>query len=132
MVDCVVSTAGGIEEDFIKCLAPTFLGDFALRGAELRAKGINRIGNLLVPNANYCAFEDWLMPILEQMYQEQINDKQVWSPSKIIARLGKEINNEDSVYYWAWKNNIPIFCPALTDGSLGGPFFCCPVTFSHN
>jgi deoxyhypusine synthase len=23
MVDCLVSTAGGIEEDFIKCLAPT-------------------------------------------------------------------------------------------------------------
>jgi deoxyhypusine synthase len=24
-----------------------------------------------------------------------------------------------SVYYWAWKNNIPVFCPALTDGSIG-------------
>jgi len=37
----------------------------------------------------------------------------------MIARLGKEINHEDSVYYWAHKNNIPVFCPALTDGSLG-------------
>lgn len=27
----------------------------------------------------------------------------VWTPSRIIARLGKEINNEDSVYYWAYK-----------------------------
>jgi deoxyhypusine synthase len=26
MVDCIVSTAGGIEEDLIKCLAPTYLG----------------------------------------------------------------------------------------------------------
>jgi deoxyhypusine synthase len=42
-----------------------------------------------------------------------------WTPSKIIHRLGKEINNEESVCYWAYKNNIPIFCPALTDGSLG-------------
>ena len=33
--------------------------------------------------------------------------------------LGKEINNEESVYYWAYKNNIPVFSPALTDGSLG-------------
>jgi len=23
------------------------------------------------------------------------------------------------VYYWAYKNDIPVFCPALTDGSLG-------------
>lgn len=37
----------------------------------------------------------------------------------MIARLGKEINHEDSVYYWAYKNNIPVYCPALTDGSLG-------------
>lgn len=30
-----------------------------------------RIGNLLVPNDNYCKFEDWLMPILDQMLLEQ-------------------------------------------------------------
>lgn len=30
-----------------------------------------RIGNLLVPNDNYCKFEDWLMPILDQMVTEQ-------------------------------------------------------------
>jgi hypothetical protein len=23
------------------------------------------------------------------------------------------------VYFWAWKNNIPVFCPAITDGSIG-------------
>ena len=57
MIDCVVATAGGIEEDFIKCLAPTFLGDFSLPGRDLREKGINRIGNLLVPNSNYVKFE---------------------------------------------------------------------------
>jgi hypothetical protein len=24
-----------------------------------------------------------------------------------------------SVYYWAYKNNIPVFSPAITDGSIG-------------
>ena len=70
-MDCLVSTAGGIEEDFIKCLAKTYLGDFHLSGRDLRSKGINRIGNLLVPNDNYCKFEDWLNPILDQMLIEQ-------------------------------------------------------------
>ncbi|GAY50437.1 Deoxyhypusine synthase [Citrus sinensis] len=92
MVDVVVTTAGGIEEDLVKCLAPTFKGDFALPGAYLRSKGLNRIGNLL-----------------------EIS----WTPSKVIARLGKEINDESSYLYWAYKNNIPVFCPGLTDGSLG-------------
>ena len=29
------------------------------------------------------------------------------------------LDYEDSVLYWAAKNNIPVFCPALTDGSVG-------------
>ncbi|CAJ1951583.1 unnamed protein product [Sphenostylis stenocarpa] len=119
MVDVVVTTTGGIEEDLIKCLAPTYKGDFSLPGASLRSKGLNRIGNLLVPNDNYCKFEDWIIPILDQMLKEQNNENVLWTPSKLIARLGKEINNESSYLYWAYKNNIPVFCPGLTDGSLG-------------
>ncbi|CAG8755277.1 12558_t:CDS:2, partial [Acaulospora morrowiae] len=119
LVDVIVTTAGGVEEDFIKCLGSTYLGDFHLPGAQLRKNGMNRIGNLLVPNDNYCKFEDWVIPILDQMLEEQKKERIVWSPSKIIDRLGKEINNPESIYYWAHKNNIPVYCPALTDGSLG-------------
>ncbi|OPJ86452.1 hypothetical protein AV530_014701 [Patagioenas fasciata monilis] len=42
MVDVLVTTAGGVEEDLIKCLAPTYLGDFSLGGRELRQSGLNR------------------------------------------------------------------------------------------
>ncbi|KAJ5566688.1 Deoxyhypusine synthase [Penicillium hispanicum] len=130
-VSAIVTTAGGVEEDLIKCLAPTYLGSFNTPGAGLRAKGLNRIGNLLVPNNNYCAFEDWLIPILNHMLEEQEaakrkaqetgdeEDELHWTPSRITERLGREINHEDSVLYWAARNNIPVFCPALTDGSLG-------------
>ena len=119
MIQAIVTTAGGIEEDFVKCLTNHHLGSFTIPGKEMRAKGLNRIGNMVVPNDNYCDFEDWLTPILDQMHDEQTKEGAVWTPSRIINRLGKEINNEDSVYYWCWKNEIPVFCPALTDGSLG-------------
>lgn len=124
-VSAIVTTAGGVEEDFIKCLAPTYHGSFSTAGSSLRAKGLNRIGNLVVPNNNYCAFEDWVVPILDKLLQEQEDEfsrsgeRHMWTPSKVIHRLGKEINDESSVYYWAYKNDIPVFCPALTDGSLG-------------
>lgn len=119
MVQVMISTAGGIEEDIIKCLAPTHLGAFSMEGLALRRKGINRIGNLLAPNDNYCLFEDWICPILEKMHDEQEQDKVVWTPSKMIHRFGKEINNPESVCYWAYMNNIPLFSPAITDGSIG-------------
>ena len=145
MVDVIVTTAGGIEEDIIKCFEHTYMGDFKLSGKELRKKGINRIGNLLVPNKNYCKFEDWMAPLITKMHDEQDakwmeqarefaarkdDDKDAeplkpfaFTPSEVIARLGKEINNEESVLYWAYKNNIPVFCPALTDGSVGDMIF---------
>lgn len=129
-VSAIVTTAGGVEEDLIKCLAPTYLSTFSADGATLRSQGMNRIGNLVVPNSNYCAFEDWVVPILDAMLHEQQESKRttskdddadclVWTPSTVIARLGAEIANESSILYWAHRNSIPIFCPALTDGSLG-------------
>jgi deoxyhypusine synthase len=122
LVDVLVTTAGGIEEDIMKCITPHHMGDFnKYKGPELRKRGINRIGNMLVPNVNYCKFEDFMSPILDAMHDEQdaSNGKLVWTPSMMIDRLGKEVNNPDSVYYWCHKNNIPVYCPAITDGSVG-------------
>lgn len=34
MVDVLVTTAGGIEEDFIKCMGHTYMGDFQLKGEQ--------------------------------------------------------------------------------------------------
>eukprot|EP00946_MAST-07B_sp_MAST-7B-sp1_P003860 g3860.t1 len=119
MIDVIVTTGGGIEEDFMKCFAPHYMGDFALEGKKMRMRGMNRIGNLIVPNKNYTLFEDFLQPLLDDMLEEQKTQGTIWTPSKMIARMGKEINNEESVYYWCWKNNIPVFCPALTDGAVG-------------
>ena len=112
-VNALCTTAGGVEEDFIKCLGPgTYLpkGDgWNLNGADLRKRGMNRIGNLVVPNDAYCRFEDWIMPILDNMKDEQDNEGVRWTPSKVIHRLGKEINNENSVYYWAYKVSYFIY-----------------------
>ena len=63
-------------------MAPTYAGDFHLRGKDLRAHGLNRVGNMLVPNSNYCAFEDWIMPILDAMLREQ-QQGMLWTPSKV-------------------------------------------------
>ena len=125
-VSGIVTTAGGIEEDIVKCLGPTLLtpdGGFDVDGASLRRRGFNRIGNLVVPNDNYCKFEDWVMPILDRLALEQAEQGVTWTPSTVIARLGREIGDERSYLYWAQRNNIPVFCPALTDGSFGDMLF---------
>ena len=118
-VNVIVTTAGGIEEDFIKCLGDFKLGEFSASGELLKKKGINRTGNIFVPNSRYCKFEEFLMPILSSLYKEQKETGKIISVSDFIKRLGKEINNRESIYYWCYKNNIDVYCPAITDGSIG-------------
>jgi deoxyhypusine synthase len=113
MVDYLITTAGGIEEDFIKCIGDFKLGSFELDGRELREKGINRAGNVLIPNSRYVEFEKFVLATLDK-YKEEIK-----IPSDVIRVLAKEINNESSIYYWAYKSGIPVYCPAIMDGSLG-------------
>jgi len=41
----------------------------------------------------------------------------------MIKLFGERINDENSILYWASKNDIPIYCPALTDGAIGDMMF---------
>ncbi|PIO07862.1 deoxyhypusine synthase [Candidatus Pacearchaeota archaeon CG10_big_fil_rev_8_21_14_0_10_34_12] len=118
-VDVVVTTAGGIEEDIIKCLGDFYLGDFRTPGKELREKGINRIGNIFVSNNRYVEFEKFFQEILEEVYQEHKSLGKSVSASELIWKMGEKINDERSVLYWAWKNKVRIHCPALLDGAIG-------------
>lgn len=114
-VDLIITGAGSIEEDVMKTHKPFLLGSFYLNDAELHEKGINRIGDILVPNERYIWFEKFFTKFLEKIYKRT---KSI-SPSDLIFELGKEINDKRSILYWATRNNIPIFCPAITDGAIG-------------
>ena len=118
-IDVIVTTAGGIEEDIIKCLGDFKVGDFRASGKMLREKGINRAGNILIPNSRYCDFEDFIIPIFEEIYEVQKKTGKAITPSELIWKLGEKINNKQSIYHWCWKNKIQVFCPAITDGSIG-------------
>ncbi len=115
LIDVIVTTAGGVEEDLIKCIKPFILGSFTAEGKKLRESGTNRIGNIFVPNDRYVEFEKFFVPLIDKL--SKIKD--TYNPSELIEILGKEINNQESIYYWCSKNNIPVFCPAFTDGSMG-------------
>ncbi len=118
-IDVFVTTAGGIEEDIIKCFGDFKLGKFSASGELLREEGINRTGNIFVPNSRYIKFEEFINPVLEKLYEEQKETGKIISVSEFIKILGKEINNEKSILYWCWKNEIEVYCPAITDGSIG-------------
>ncbi|HIQ50714.1 MAG TPA: deoxyhypusine synthase [Nautiliaceae bacterium] len=124
--DIIITTAGAIEEDIMKAMGEKFLiTSFNADDVELFEKGYNRVGNLLISNDSYQRLEGFLRKVLLDIYKE----KNRLSVSELLYKIGKKIeekdlpNKENSFLYWAYKNNIPIFCPAITDGSIGFQLF---------
>lgn len=116
MVDVIVTTVGSIEEDFIKAHEGKFyVGSFNEDDEALGKENINRIGNILVPSESYEAFEKTLKPALEEI----IKPGSSITPSELLRELGKHCEDKDSILHQAYKNNVPIYCPAITDGSFG-------------
>jgi deoxyhypusine synthase len=116
-------SAGGVEEDIIKCLKPFVSGGFDVPGRVLFEQGVGRIGNIFAPYDRYLYFEKFMQPLFDRVYLEAKKRNRPFTPSELISEMGKEINNEESIIYWAYKNKIPVFCPALVDGSLGDLFY---------
>lgn len=123
MVDALVTTCGAIEEDIIKCITDFFLGDFSYSGKSLRSNGMQRYGNVIGGNNAYCDFEDLLLPFLDVLLVDQVNNQKFISISQFIHKLGEIIDDENSICYWAAKNSIPIYCPGILDGAVGDVIF---------
>lgn len=120
LVDAVITTCGTLDHDLARLWESYYAGRFDLDDRELHQHGINRLGNVLVPNECYGeVMEAMLKPKLLEWAE---TDKD-WSTRKLTAKLGEwaseSENHEESILYWAWKNEIPIFVPGPTDGSVG-------------
>lgn len=116
MANVIVTTVGGIEEDIMKATGEKFsIGSFSVDDVELHEKGVNRVGNLFINNESYMNFEDWITPVLDKLYQKQPR----WAVSEMLREIGLMLNDENSILYQAAKHNVPIFCPAITDGAFG-------------
>lgn len=129
MVHVLSTTAGGVEEDIMKCHKPFVIGDYDAPGEYLRGHGINRTGNLFIPNDRYLWFERYMNSLLDRLYEKQKNEKKVINSKEFCREMGyqlelmskqdKELKYTESFIYQAYKNDIPVFGLPLTDGSIG-------------
>ncbi len=116
MAQVIVTTVGAIEEDIMKGIGEKFpIGNFNADDVELHEQGVNRVGNLYITSESYMNFEDFMLPVLDKLYQKQKR----WAVSELLKEIGLTLNDEKSILFQAAKNNVPIFCPAITDGSFG-------------
>jgi len=117
LVDVIITTCGTLDHDLARSWKEYYCGFFNMDDGELYRKGINRLGNILVPNESYgLIIEEKMQGMLAELWEEGVREI---SSRELCWEMGRRICNEDSILYWAAKNEIPVYVPGLTDGAVG-------------
>ena len=115
--DCIVTTCGALDHDIARTSANYYAGDFRLNDSSLLKVGIHRLGNVLIPFANYgTVIEKKVRACLEELYFD--HNKKFIAPSEILDFIGSKLN-DSSFLYWANKHRIPVIVPGIVDGAVG-------------
>jgi len=117
LVDVVITTCGTIDHDMARCWKDYYRGSFVMNDSKLHEEGVNRLGNVLVPNDSYgVVIEAKMQKLLQDLYKE---GKREITGSQLTREIGLRCCNETSILYWAAKNDIPIYVPGIVDGAVG-------------
>jgi len=117
LVDVVITTCGTLDHDLARCWRNYYRGSFVMNDSKLHQEGVNRLGNVLVPNDSYgTIIEEKIQVLLQDLWKEGTREV---SASQLCREIGKRCCNETSILYWATKNEIPVYVPGITDGAVG-------------
>lgn len=117
LVDVIITTCGTLDHDLARVWRKYYHGDFLMDDADLHRRGINRLGNILIPNDSYgVVLEQKMQPILLDLYNE---GKKILSSRQLAYEFGLRLDDKKSILYWASRNEIPIYVPGITDGAFG-------------
>ena len=128
LVHVVITTCGTLDHDLARTFKQYYHGDFDLDDVALGEVGLNRLGNVVIPNECYGdILEQKVLPWLDEIGEER--GSKSGSPWKgfgtveLCWAIGDRIEDDSSILHWAAKNRIPIVIPGITDGSIGAQLF---------
>ena len=125
----VITTCGTLDHDIARSFKDYFHGDFSLDDIALGEEGLNRLGNVIVPNECYGEIlENVVLPWLNDIEDERRKESpgSPWhgfGTAELCWALGDRIDDESSLLYWIARNRIPVIIPGITDGSIGAQLF---------
>lgn len=112
-IDIIVSTGANLTHDLIEALGNKhYHGDSNSNDDELQKKGIDRIYNVFMKNDVYEKLEDFFKKNFEELQKTK-------SISEFLHKLGQLIENKNSILRVCYEENIPLFCPGISDSGIG-------------
>jgi deoxyhypusine synthase len=119
-VDAVITTCGTLDHDLARAYRPYYHGEWSLDDAELHRKGLYRLGNLVIPHANYGRIiEVKMQALLRRLWAGGVR---TISTRELAWRIGESLGEEHgrgSITRAAFDRKVPIFVPGITDGAVG-------------
>ena len=118
-VDAVVTTCGTLDHDLARAFRPYYHGAWDLDDVDLHRRHLYRLGNLVIPEANYGAIvERKMRSILRRFWA---NGMRKLSTQALARAIGEAIpaTARSSILRAAFERNVPVFVPGITDGAVG-------------
>lgn len=113
-IDVLVTTGANVTHDIIESLGHRhYKGRSDADDVELERKNIDRIYDVYMKDDVYKDLDNFVIGLKDKFEKKKLNIKE------FLWEVGKHIKNEDSIVRACYKNNIPIFCPALSDSGFG-------------
>jgi len=116
-VDCLITTCGTLDHEIGRGLGAYYAGEFEYDDAELEKLNISRLGNVLVPEESYGkAIEGFMQKLLREIYRKGTRSL---STKELCWAIGKKLGRRGSLLTWCYRNQVPIYIPAIFDGAVG-------------
>jgi deoxyhypusine synthase len=116
-VDCLVSTGANLYHDLHETRGRRhFLGSPLLDDAALASERIDRVYDTLASEDEFCKNDDWIGDFTLTL------EPRPYTTREYLYRLGERLWTETGnpgILTAAYRANIPIFCPAIADSSIG-------------
>ncbi len=114
MVDVIVSTGAVLYQDFYAAMgAGHYYGSPDADDTQLRDLLINRIYDTYVDEEKFAQFDSLIGQFADSL------EPRSYSSREFISLLSGVIDDKNSILVTARKKGVPIFCPAISDSSIG-------------
>ncbi|MGA8303520.1 MAG: deoxyhypusine synthase [Thermoplasmata archaeon] len=118
-VDAVVTTCGTLDHDLARAFRPYYHGSWDLDDTDLHRRHLHRLGNVVIPEANYGAIvERKMRAILKELWSSGVRALSTQALSRAIG-AAIPATARSSILRAAYERRVPLVVPGITDGAVG-------------
>ncbi|MEE3202554.1 MAG: deoxyhypusine synthase family protein [Acidobacteriota bacterium] len=115
--DCLVSTGANLYHDLHETRGQHhYLGSPKANDAALQAQHIDRVYDTYIDEDEFIGNDNWIAEFASTL------ERRPYTSRELLHHLGGHLwktTGADGILTAAYRHNLPIFCPAIADSSLG-------------